>query len=255
MVHQLSFVLLIPHNKYTQTVTTLQALTGQLSPQPISTYTLVTKPHNEFRPKFEPGKINQIEQYYMKCTTTWTNNDDFIIQKPFLEEDELLVDRLFEKQARLTWTLQISDIPIAGKNQLCSAQTIYESTLVHTHTVSALDGAKDSFLQFLEDLGYDLVNQYWIKGVRFFHGDVVIEIFKVFVRDDVIPSKNNKINLKLLDELNTFQVKMYSNVAKATEVEVITQAQKELLRLQDGLKNLFALEIPDRMMMDSRLRA
>lgn len=258
MVHQLSFVSSIPHNKYIQTVSTLQALTGLLSPQPISTYSLITKPHNVFKPKFEPGKINQIEQYHMKCTTTWTNNDGLNIAVPFLDKDELHVDKLFDKDgnnARRSWTLQVSDIPIAGKNQVSSAQTIYESTLVHTHTIfKEGEDTKDSFLQFLEDLGYDLVNQYWVKGIRFFHGDVVIEILKVFVRDDSSTSIENKITLKLLDELNTFQIKMYTNVAKATDVDVINQGNRELLKLQEVLKNLFTLEIPDRMFMDSRLK-
>lgn len=335
MVHQLSLVSSIPHNQYGQTVSTLQALTGLLFPQPIATYTLITKPHNVFKPKFEPGKVNQIEQYFMKCITTWTDqtSEKLNIAKPVVkdgENDDILVDKLFggDVGPRRNWTLQISDIPIAGKNQACSAQTIFESTLVHTHTtvkhieeVSGKDEAegnetaregnedstsegnkestsegnkestseakedtttqhgdnptedvdmdsntqeplkiieshnrKDSFLQFVEELGYDIVNQYWIKGIRFFHGDIVIEIFKVLVRDDTVETTaNGKIKLKLLDESNTFQIKTYINIPKATDVELINQGTKDLLRLQEFLKNLFQLEIPDRMFMDSRV--
>ena len=329
MVHQLSLVSSIPHNQYGQTVSTLQALTGLLFPQPIATYTLITKPHNVFKPKFEPGKVNQIEQYFMKCITTWTDqtSEKLNIAKPVVkdgENDDILVDKLFggdvDGSPRRNWTLQISDIPIAGKNQACSAQTIFESTLVHTHTtvkyieeVSGKDEAegqetaregneestsegneestseakedtttqhgdnliedvdmdsntqeplkiiesqnrKDSFLQFVEELGYDVVNQYWIKGIRFFHGDIVIEIFKVLVRDDTVETTaDGKIKLKLLDESNTFQIKTYINIPKATDVELINQGTKDLLRLQEFLKNLFQLEIPDRMFMDSRV--
>ncbi|ODV82387.1 uncharacterized protein CANTADRAFT_143504 [Suhomyces tanzawaensis NRRL Y-17324] len=346
MVHQLSLVSSIPHSKYIQTVSTLQALTGLANPQDIATYTLITKPHNIFKPKFEPGKVNQIEQYYMKCTTTWSDeaSTSFDISAPILkggDNDDVLADRLFsgDEPVERNWTLQVSDIPIAGKNQLCSAQTIYESTLVHTHTtvkegpsaptaptapteptseipqaptepepateenpastevvdldamdvdaievdhvdltgeddkkdttevkeedkketqvpeVATKNAKKDSFLQFIEDLGYDLINQYWVKGIRFFHKDIVIEIFKVFVRDDTTESSHpGRIKLKLLDESNNFQIKAYINIPKSTDVELINQGNKDLLKIQEFLKNLFELQIPDRMFMDSRVK-
>ncbi|KAK6465460.1 mediator of RNA polymerase II transcription subunit 18 [Scheffersomyces coipomensis] len=317
MVHQLLLVSSIPHSKYVQTISTLQAMTRLLSPQPISTYTLVTKPSYVFKPKFEPGKVNQIEQYYMKCTTTWESGVDLDLAIPLIADDEtssVFVERLFSgnEEVERTWTLQISDIPIAGK-QVCSNQTIYESTLIHAHAriedseikkpsdiadgdameiddkveepnkevktdsngaseesstsivkshssdVSNdpdLTGRKDSFLLLLESLGYGVVNQYWLKGVRFFQGDIVIEIFKIFIRDDNVSStdaNNNKIKLKLLDESNTFQIKAYINIPKSTDIEQISQGSKDLLKLQDLLKNLFKLEIPDRMFMDSRV--
>lgn len=292
MVHQLLLVSKIPHKNYIQTVSTLQALTGITTPQAISTYTLVTKPHNEFRPKAEAGKVNQIEQYYMKCITTWSDeaSEKLDISQPILKEDNdsILVDRLFMGDDNdRHWTLQISDIPVAGKNQTCSAQTIYESTLVHHHTkvkdqeknadkkdTTKVEGAedvmevddngfaeekvssnkkKDSFLQFLEDLGYDVINQYWLSGIRFFHNDIIIEIFKILIRDDETSVSNDKIKLKLLDDSNEFQVRAYINVPKSTDVELISQGAKDLARFQDFLKNLIQLEIPDRMYMDSRV--
>lgn len=324
MVHQLSLVSTVSHSNYVQTISTLQALTGLLTPQPISTYTLVTKPHDVFKPKFEPGKVNQIEQFYMRCVTTWNDEtgNEFDLSSPVIENDtDILVNRLFlGVDDRRNWTMQISDIPIAGKNQACSAQTIYESTLVHHHTKvmdkekvqldvsnesnmdvddenedknenikkeevgeEVKEGGKevkeggekaeehneanaskvvkefevlnrrDSFLQFLEDLGYDVINQFWMKGVRFFHGDIVIEIFKVFVRDDEKDAEKDKIRLKLLDPSNAFQIRTYINVPKSTDVELINQGTKDLLKLQEFLKNLIKLEIPDRMFMDSRV--
>ena len=265
MVHQLSLVSTVEHGYYVQTVATLKALTGLQSTQNIATYNLVTKPHDVFKPKVEAGKVNQIEQYYMKCITTW-DEDTGDIEKPILKDSNTVeASRLFvgDNNKRI-WTLQISDIPVAGKNQTCSAQTIYDSTLVHHHT-KVVDKVEkenldqfefvrnDSFLQFLSDLGYDVINQFWLKGVRFFHGDIVIEIFKVFIRDDERQSSDNAIALKLLDESNTFQFKAYINVPKATDVDAINQGTKELLKLQDFLKNLVKLEIPDRIHMDSRV--
>ncbi|CAK9439634.1 uncharacterized protein LODBEIA_P37340 [Lodderomyces beijingensis] len=316
MVHQLSLVSSIPHSNYLQTIATLQAITGIFHPQQISTYTLITKPNHVFKPKFEPGKINQIEQYYMKCITTWSNRD-LDISQPILNNrvngvDDIVARKLFTDEEddgdgdevgggknqfgkEKVWTLQISDIPIAGKNQTCSQQTIYESTLVHTH-VAAVDKSdmsdamevdikqemeskpdaaqvdpsssssaasnsivknrrNGSFLLFLNDLGYAVINQYWIKGVRFFYGDVIIELFKIFIRDDSQGDDEvgNGIKLKLLDESNTFQIKCYINVAKSTDIEVINSGIKELGHLQDFLKGLFLLEISDRMFLDSRV--
>lgn len=92
------------------------------------------------------------------------------------------------------------------------------------------------------------------KGYSIFHGDIVIEIFKVFIRDD--SNKNyasNEIPLTLLDKSNSFQVKCFINIPKATDIDLINQGTKELLKLQDFLKNLINLEIPDRIYMDSRV--
>lgn len=396
MVHQLSLVSSIPHNKYLQTISTLQALTGLSQPQSISTYTLLTKPSYAFKPKFEPGKVNQIEQYYMRCVSTWTGqnladdgNDIDILEPIITGESNIIVRKLFsgdDNQIERVWTLQISDIPIAGKNQGCSQQQIYESTLVHTHTNVEVESSpvendamdidiveikqeqndntttttevkqeqkedntnsnandsvddvpllkleehksnttteapketqpngddsdimeidppkeeqikeeqpikegpkpeeskpegpkldepksemtntdkpksekyvvrKDSFLVFLSDLGYEVINQYWLKGIRFFYGDIIIEIYKIFIRDDTDSHvSTNGIKLKLLDESNQFQIKTYININKSTEIDLINLGVKELIKLQDALKNLFVLEIPDRMYMDSRVR-
>lgn len=290
MVHQLSLVATLPHSSYVQTVSTLQALTGLALPQNISTYTLICKPINKFKPKFEPGKVNQTEQYFMKCITIWDDLEDIDLSNPYIDET-IETQKLFGNQStpekeettgfNKVWTLQISDIPVAGKNQACSAQNIFESTLTHNHISASRvkqdmlkekeqkdkdseselvdlnkedETTKNSFIQFLNDLGYDTINQFWIKGIRFFHGDIVIEIFKVFIRDDTkreYPS--NKIPLKLLDKSNSFQVKCFVNIPKATEIEQINQGTKELLKLQDFLKNLINLEIPDRIYMDSRV--
>lgn len=317
MGHQLLLCSSIPHNKYTQTVSTLQALTGLRKPQDIATYTIITKPHNIFKPKVEAGKVNQIEQYYMKCMTTWDDkaSEDFKLSSPVMPgQSEIKVDRLFTGELVQQWTFHIADIPTAGKNAVL-AQNFYESTMVYYHNKIAqalalapalvpvanpilnvdetpvngtskvedddlmeIDNtdskngetntvaneknktdsseAKDSFLQFLEDLGYDLINQYWLKGIRFFHGDIVVEIFKIFIRDDNENAKSAedpRIPLKLLDETNTFQIKAYINFPKGSNVDLISKGSKDLTNLKSTLQNLFELEVPDRMFMDSRV--
>lgn len=323
MVHQLLLCASILQQNYIQTVSTLQALTGVLDPQETATYTLLTKPHNIFKPKFEPGKVNQIEQYYMRCTTTWNDSaaQELNLSKPIIPgKSDIRVERLFSGKEVKHWTLQVSDIPNAGKNPVL-AQNFYESTLVHHHTARRVaekkeskdiaqkkEGSqggdapqakdnesdlmeidpedasksteskattnndaqpqdavkeeeeqpidiKDSFLQFLEELGYDVVNQYWSKGIRFFHGDIVIEIFKIFVRDDdpEASSADLGIKLKLLDESNTFQIKAFINYPKGTSVDLINQGTKSLVKIKELLHNLFELDVPDRMFMDARV--
>lgn len=291
MAHQLLLCSSILHANYVQTVSTLQALTGVLHPQEIATYTLLTKPHNVFKPKFEPGKVNQIEQYYMKCSTTWSDDAAKNLASPIVKESELLVERLFSGKEVKHWTLQISDIPNAGKNPIL-AHNFYESTLAHHHTTKRVKKKQptevkveqngeiinldediamgdatmkteqdseptvevDSFLQFIEDLGYDVVNQYWLKGIRFFYGDIVIEIFKLLVRDDeAVSTEESKLKLKLLDESNAFQIKAYINFPKGASVDLINNGTKELTKLKESLHNLFELEVPDRMFMDSRV--
>lgn len=346
MGHQLLLCSSIPHKKYTQTVSTLQALTGLRAPQDIATYTIITKPHNVFKPKVEAGKVNQIEQYYMKCTTTWDDeaSKNLNLANPILPgQSEIKVDRLFTGEQIKQWTFHIADIPTAGKNTVL-AQNFYESTMVHHHNrvvqtiqnkspetitltsagqnvdlaadtdpTKAIDNGsldpfqstkdtdddlmvidteikpeekpeqktqysveeklenktelsgdnqaapaelKDSFLQFLEDLGYDVINQYWLKGIRFFYGDIVIEIFKVLIRDDNDNKKSaedQRIPLKMLDETNTFQIKTYITFPKGTNVDQVSKGSKDLTHLKLTLQNLFELEVPDRMFMDSRV--
>lgn len=123
-----------------------------------------------------------------------------------------------------------------------------------TPSYKVVERRRDLSLNFLEELGYDVVNQYWIKGVRFFYGDIIIEIYKVFVRDDDLPSGKTNIPLKLLDVSNTFQVKTYINIPKATDVELISMGVKQLQKLKDLLKSLFVLGIPDRTCMDMRVK-
>lgn len=331
MGHQLLLCSSIPHSKYMQTVSTLQALTGLRNPKTIATYSIITRPHNVFKPKFEPGKVNQIEQYYMKCTTAWSDAalEVLDLAAPITADLNVNVDRLFSGKEVSTWTLHVSDIPNAGKSTVL-AHNFYESTVVHHHTLGPLpsetevkteaiaevktdtqlgeaktdvtemgevktevvevksemgenelgenglgevemdvmevDGTngsaskgdldreqKDSFLQFLEDLGYDVVNQYWLKGIRFFYGDIVVEIFKVFVRDDAAEAPDGRIRLKLLDESNTFQIKTYINYPRNANVDLVSKGTKELTNLKATLQNLFDLEVPDRMFMDSRV--
>lgn len=272
------------------------------SPQPIATYTIVTKPHNVFKPKFEPGKVNQIEQYYMKCCTTW---DDAAAQALDLavplttELADVQVDRLFTGNEVKHWTLHIADIPTAGKAQVLS-QNFYESTMVHHHSKRAVpvrlegpepgslggtlaeeitvdelgsdmqidgpephDGSapatqngpehRDSFLQFLEDLGYDVINQYWLKGIRFFYGDIVIEIFKILVRNDTAESNDARIKLQALDASDAFQIKAYITFPRNASVDLVNKGTKDLVDLKATLHNLFDLEVPDRMSMDARV--
>lgn len=261
MGHQLLLCATVPHSKYVQTMATLSALTGVLHPQDIATYTLVTKPHNVFKPKFEPGKVNQIEQFYMRCTTTWTDVA-WDLAEPFTEESELHVDRLFQGKEVKYWTLHILDLPNAAKNPVL-AYNYHESTIVHHHAAPAAvktedsdameTDPKDSFLQFLEDLGYDVTNQYWLKGIRFFHGDIVIELFKLFVRNDSEAAADGKLKLKVLDASNAFQVKAYMDFPKGARVDSISNGTKELTTLKETLNNLFELEVPDRMFMDTRV--
>ena len=154
-----------------------------------------------------------------------------------------------------------------GKNSTNETSTTTVKTEPReTHkTTTSKSSKNDSFLIFLYDLGYDVVNQYWIKGVRFFYKDIIIEIYKIFIRDDefnhnVGPTSTtatdaNAIKLKLLDESNTFQIKCFVNVPKTTDVDQINAGAKELTKLQEFVKNLFILEIPDRMYMDSRIQS
>lgn len=298
MGHKLLLTLTVPHKNYAQTVATLQALTGITHPQKISTYTLVTRPRNVFKPKFEPGKVNQIEQYYMRCSTVWDDDAsrDLDLSQPVLEDLMILVDRLFSGKEVKNWTLHVLDIPKASAGSV-SAFNFYESTLVHHHAEGSLrcveepveeskeavkleddglvelmeiDGEpkteeikqeptpatpkKDSFLIFLEELGYDVVNQYWIRGARFIHGDIVIELYKMFIRDDEVPADaNGKLKLKLIDSTNTFQVQCFVTFPRNASVDAISQGSRDLVKLKGTLQNLIDLSVPDRMHMDSRV--
>ena len=75
----------------------------------------------------------------------------------------------------------------------------------------------------------------------------------MFIRDDDEPAVNLRLKLKLLDSSNTFQIKTYLNFPKGASVDLLTQGTKDLAKLKESLANLFELEVPDRMFMDTRV--
>ncbi|CDK25478.1 unnamed protein product [Kuraishia capsulata CBS 1993] len=258
MVQQVSLMSTIAASQYNLTQLTLMSLTG-MRPLDLSTHTVTLKPKFPFKPEVVAGKVNQIEQYRIRMNRVWDAPLLEEIEK--LDEGEIKGQSIFEtgenaiKNLQDIWTLQVSEIPLAGK-RTTSSQTIYEITVCDT----------DDILGYLDELGYMPETEFWTKGSRFFYNDVIIEVFKIFQGKPKSPQAENdefametdetgETELEELDSAKKFFVKACINVAKITDVDNLTKASKQLETLKTELSGLFELEMPNRVAMDSRLNS
>ncbi|ODV96853.1 hypothetical protein PACTADRAFT_32353 [Pachysolen tannophilus NRRL Y-2460] len=261
MVHQLSLVAEIPQPQYMLSVSTLAAITG-MTPEDLSLHVVLLKPKFPFNPEIQAGKVNQIEQYRIRITSSFDSSSG--TQQRAQAQAQLESQSIFEFNKNsndLTsrkWTIQVSEIPSAGRRTV-SSQNIYESTIVNT-------GAHNDLIGYLDELGYSLETEFWIKGVRFYHNDIIIEIYRIYVKSDnistvIVPIGEKEqdlaklYKLELLDKTGKFFVKCFVNVERQTGVESITKANKQLDLLKNELSGLIDLEIPDRIAMDSRVNS
>lgn len=70
------------------------------------------------------------------------------------------------------WTIQLSDIPAGGKTPVL-VQNIYETTIYQT----------DDVIGYLDELGYMHEAEFWKDGVRYYYGNVIIEVSRLYVLD------------------------------------------------------------------------
>lgn len=153
------------------------------------------------------------------------------------------------------FSFQISDIPAAGKRKV-SSQTIYEVNICQSR--SQLYG-------YLKELGYIEHQRYAVKGLSFiYNGTINIEIFQIFaIQEEKSASNdgdgknreetNTNVKLRIVDELENWFLKIYSNVAKITDIGLINKATADLVAVQKELSDLIMLKIPERNCMDSRI--
>ncbi|ODV87682.1 hypothetical protein CANARDRAFT_5001 [[Candida] arabinofermentans NRRL YB-2248] len=258
MVQQLSLTCDIPKSQFQVLRITLESLTG-MKPRELAQHTVILKPKFPFNPEQRAGKINQIESYRIRMTRIWGNKDPS--QTNTTNEGESILDPVNKASIDDSiWTLQLSDIPAAGKRSV-SIQNLYETTIYKT----------DDVLGYIDELGYMPEVEYWNSGLRFFYNDIIIEIFRLFVADAKAKSVNidneedtsmtdldsqtsdNKTPLKLLDGSGQFQIKCFVNVAKLNDLDNVARGAKQLESLKSELSGLIELDVRDRIMMDSRV--
>lgn len=299
-MYQLFLISSISQDMYVQTIRTLKELTGMVSGQKISTFNLITKPHQSLDLDFNPGS-SQIEQNMMKCTTVWKKKPGMSLLSS--EDEKHFSDDIFNEKKNFEWTFQIIIIPFSSKNQQCFSQSIYETTLTYYYSkkqfmkdetktddidklenftndnVSSNDNKSnselnslgsnkyekcnkknsnekiESFKGFLYGLGFNVINQYWLNGIRFFYNDIVIEIFRVYVKvKNQSLFLNEKTQIKLLDATNSFQIKAYINISKSTDVDLINKGLKDLAEFKDFIKDLIDFDISNIEYVDYRIK-
>mgnify|MGYP004706316583 CR=1 FL=1 len=249
MVQQLSLVSHIDDKQLNKLLLTLQALTGT-KPFEIKRHTIILKPRNPFLPDPIPGKINQIESYKARITRIWNENDGYPLKgDSIINQNNGLNESI--------WTLQISDIPAGGENNVL-IQNIYETTIYKT----------DDIIGYLEELGYMHEVEFWVKGWRFYYNNIIFEISKLLLidnnsnnnDDDIINidnestnNTNNLIKLKDFDDKGVYSIKAFVNISSFNDLESVAIGKKNLLDLKSQLQDLIDLHIPDRLLMDSRI--
>lgn len=256
MVQQLSLVATVHKPEFNLVVNGLTALTGQkpraLLNENVVYRALVNLKYFQAQQAIHTSvNLSQIEQHLLKIRRTWqmyhdknpnvivneilANDNEGFMKK--LEAGEILLGELLEKGlAPIDYSLQISDIPAAGKRPV-SSQTMYEINLRHT---------PDQLKSYLENLGYTEKLRFLVKGLRFlFNSTINIELFQVF--------RLEQGKLHILDPTENWFLKAYINVGKITDVTAISKASNDLVVFQKNLENLIKLKIPERNCMDSRI--
>lgn len=259
MVQQLSLTTQVERYKIQRLLLTLETLTGNIS-SPMHKHSVILKPRYPFTPENIPGKVNQIDSYRIRMNRIW--EDGYPIK--FESIDQIGADIFGESITKPSeninssiWTLQLSDIPAGGKNSVL-IQNIYETTIYQT----------DDVIGYLDELGYMHETEFWTNGVRFYYGNVILELSHIYILDNKtdaigvdlnITDGSNTTNitskLKLLDGSGNCHVKAYVNVGALTDLESVSLGIKQLESLKRELSEIVELHIPDRTVMDSRINS
>ncbi|QPG74155.1 hypothetical protein FOA43_001479 [Brettanomyces nanus] len=285
MVQQLSLTSSVPENQFRTVRITLRALTG-LRPEPLARHTIILKPKFPFTPEQSAGKVSQVDSYRIRMVRVWemeSTSDHMDVSDDQFLLGESISDRSSESTRNESiWTMQLSDIP-AGGNRPVSIQNIYEATVYKT----------DDIIGYMDEFGYMPEIEFWTKGYRYYYNDIIIEVFRLYVRskdgssdrkpvsdDDTTEKKeeldelNNNddadagkdemmdvdkpqhlIKIALLDKSCRYQVKCFVNVSKLNDLDSVAKGVKELEMLKKELGGMIDLHVPDRTYMDSRLNS
>lgn len=245
-------------------------------------HSVILKPRFPYVPEIIAGKVSQIESYMIRINRVWEDgypeqlvrekNDNDNIKK-IVSGDSITVND--ENLNESIWTIQLSDIPAGGKNSVL-IQNILEATIYET----------DDVIGYLDELGYMHESEFWTNGLRFYYGNVIIELTQIYVIDPenpqlpttsesndvieintvtnttdtdtdikIIDSKNLKKNLKLFNTLGSYHLKTFVNVGALNDIENISIGVKQLENLKKELSETVTLKIPDRTLMDSRINS
>lgn len=265
MVQQLSLTAQVASPRIERLLLTLETLTGNIY-SPMHQHSVILKPRYPFTPEPIPGKFIQIESYRIRMNRIWEKG----FPKEFLNKDEkeneadVFGESITKPNPNVNssiWTLQLTDIPAGGKNSVL-IQNIYETTIYQT----------DDVIGYLDELGYMHEAEFWTDGVRFYYGNVIIELSRLYVLstkqqstapieikademviDPVEDSETSK--LSLLDPTGTCHVKAYVNVGALNDLESAAIGIKQLESLKKELSEIVELHIPDRTAMDSRINS
>ncbi|GME83455.1 unnamed protein product [[Candida] boidinii] len=155
----------------------------------------------------------------LENTTTTTNTIN-------TDKEKLLGDSIFDESTRndSIWTIQLSDIPAAGK-RIVSTQAIYETTIFET----------DDIIGYIDELGFIPELEFWNKGVRFYYNDLIIEIFRLYIKSPVQPPT-------AAEDEEEIEIEVEEEQEEEEEEEIVDDQQQE----QDpSIVNNNEIVIPD----------
>lgn len=209
----------------------------------------------------EPTRINlskEVPLHLFVAESQSENDLDYKLLKRIQALDQLPIDidkiqqsnkeisedkdfALIDKQDN-AWSMSVSDIPTAGNARKVCMQTITESVILGT-------SKNNTCLPiFIRELGYSPEYSYITVGVHFFMKfEIIIDVQKIWKLDN---SSNNTSQLTK----KYYLIKAYANVASSTDIERINHTEKALLALQRELHGYLELKVPDRKVMDSRVK-
>lgn len=230
MVLQLSLGNVV--DNYDGLVRALDTVTG-FSGVEIRRQSVILTPRFPYDPPEQAGQINQVQSHKMRLTRLWDES---------LGAFSLLKDQQTAGNGQI-WTIQLSDIPIAGDN-LFTNQNIQETTICQS----------DDIFGYLDELGYKTETEFWVRAKRWYWGDVIVEVSETLVQDREVEGEGEpkgKVNIKPLGGKRL--VRAMVNVLNMNDIESINRGKRQLEALKKELHEIVHLVVPDRSSMDSRV--
>lgn len=229
------------------------------------TQTVLLTPRFPYMPPEQAGQINQIQSHKMRLTTLWEHSKPCV---SYLSAPKCDPTR--------NWTFQLSDIPIANETQFTS-QNIYETTVE----------SSDDIFGYVDELGYKMETEFWTHSLRWYWGDVIIELSQIKVQasspkdkvelgggaanaasadsavEEVILDENmdvpasdgpsTDVDIQLKPLTSNWLVRTMVNVLEINDMESIQRAKRQLEALKKEIGDIVKLTVPHRSSMDSRI--
>ena len=148
------------------------------------------------------------------------------------------------------WRIRIEDVPDPASKTAIS-QSVDEQPAIEAHLQLYRRGSE----------WYRFVKEYVHHGVRFVHGNIIFKLTRVFVasehdeRDPIDRPPPDMSNMRVLDASGTWFLELCVRTENGSSPVVHEMASKELEAISKELDGSIDLRVPDRLALDTKVKA